>query len=133
MCTRAHTQLTRWPVHCWTGCLITPSGHCPYNQCFPAGAGAQSTGRCCFSREELAVPRARECWCSWMRPQHFQHSVSPRSPELAPRAAYCVCGSGGFSTSVNLFLSSATTPGHFCRSWMDIAFSQQGLALGQVG
>jgi len=41
-----------------------------------------------------------------MGPQRFQHSVSPglQPPELAPLAAYCV-RAGGFSTSVNLFVS----------------------------
>lgn len=67
------------------------------NQRFPAGAG-----RCCFPAEELTVPRARECWCSWMGPQRFQHSVSPGLQSwhlLLP----IVCVEGDFSTSVNLF------------------------------
>lgn len=116
------------------GMLNHPVWALSVNWRFPAGAGAQSAGRCCFPGEELAVPRARECWCSWMGPQRFQHNVSPglQPPELAPLAAYCVLV-GGFSTSVNLFLSFTTTPRHCCRTWTDIAFSQQGLALGQVG
>ena len=93
------------------GMLNHPVWALSVNWRFPAGAGAQSAGRCCFPGEELAVPRARECWCSWMGPQRFQHNVSPglQPPELAPLAAYCVLV-GGFSTSVNLFLSFTTTP-----------------------
>lgn len=67
-------------------------------------------------------------------PAFPEHNVSPglQPPELAPRTAYCVRGRGS-STSVNLFLSFTTTPGHCCHTWTDIAFSQQDLALGQVG
>lgn len=123
----------RWAGVLLNGLLNHPAWALFINPCFPAGAGAQSAGRCCFPGEELAVPRARERWCSWTELQLFQHNVSPgfQPPELAPLAAYCVRG-GGFGASVNLF-SSFPTPGHFYRSWMDVAFSQQGLALEQVG
>lgn len=78
-------------------------------------------------------PAARECWCCWMGPQCFQHTVSPgpQSPELAPLAAYCVhcwgCCSGG-----NLFLSSTVTTRHCCYTWPDITLSQV-LGLGTRG
>ncbi|KAI1242246.1 hypothetical protein IHE44_0005763 [Lamprotornis superbus] len=85
------------------------------------------------SQGGICSPTGKGVLVSWMGPQRFQHSVSPglQLPELAPLTAYCVHGEG-FSTSVNLFLSCTTTPGHHYCACTDIAFSQLSLALGQL-
>lgn len=85
---RTHT------AHALAGALLKrrlnhPAWALSVNRRFPAGAGAQSAGRCCFPGEELEVPRARECWRSWMELQCFRHKVSPRPP--APRAGTSCC------------------------------------------